>query len=81
MTNLEIYNKAFMETFEIEEDKLAGLNYQDIDAWDSVGHMALIAALEDAFDIMMDTDDIIDFSSYEKGKELLAKDDYGVEFQ
>lgn len=80
MTNLEIYNKAFMETFEIEEDKLAGLNYQDIDAWDSVGHMALIAALEDAFDIMMDTDDIIDFSSYEKGKELLAKDDYGVEF-
>lgn len=80
MTNLEIYNKAFMETFEIEEDKLAGLNYQDIDAWDSVGHMALIAALEEAFDIMMDTDDIIDFSSYEKGKELLAKDDYGVEF-
>ena len=80
MTNLEIYNKAFMETFEIEEDKLAGLNYQDIDAWDSVGHMALIAALEEAFDIMMDTDDINDFSAYEKGKELLAKDDYGVEF-
>ena len=50
MTNLEIYNKAFMETFEIEEDKLAGLNYQDIDAWDSVGHMALIAALEEAFE-------------------------------
>ena len=42
--------------------------------------MSLIAALEDAFDIMMDTDDIIDLSSYEKGKEILAKDDYGVEF-
>ena len=38
------------------------------------------AALEDAFDIMMDTDDIIDFSSYEKGKEILAKAAYGVEF-
>ena len=40
----------------------------------------MISALEDAFDIMMDTDDIIDLSSYEKGMEILAKDDYGVEF-
>lgn len=80
MSNLEKYNKAFIESFEINEDQLSGLKYQDIEAWDSVGHMGLIAALEDAFDIMMDTDDIIDFSSYEKGKEILAKDTYGVEF-
>ncbi len=80
MTNLEKYNKAFMETFEIKEEQLAGLKYQDIEAWDSVGHMGLIAALEEAFDIMMDTDDIIDLSSYEKGKEILAKESYGVEF-
>ena len=40
--------------------------------------MGLIASLEEAFDIMMDTDDIIDFGSYEKGKEILAKDAYGV---
>ncbi len=80
MNNLEKYNNAFMETFEITEDKLEGLKYQDIPAWDSVGHMSLIAALEDAFDIMMDTDDIIDLSSYEKGKEILTKEDYGVEF-
>jgi len=80
MTNLEKYNKAFMEIFEIAEDKLAGLKYQDIEAWDSVGHMSLIAALEDAFDIMMDTDDIIDFNSYEKGKGILTKDSYGVDF-
>lgn len=80
MSSLEKYNKAFIETFEITEDKLASLKYQDIEAWDSVGHMGLIAALEDAFDIMMDTDDIIDFSSYEKGKEILAREAYGVEF-
>ena len=80
MTNLEKYNNAFMETFEITEDKLEGLKYQDITAWDSVGHMSLIAALEDAFDIMMDTDDIIDLNSYERGKEILAKGDYDVEF-
>ncbi len=80
MDNLEKYNNAFIETFEITEDQLPGLKYQDIEAWDSVGHMSLVAALEEAFDIMMDTDDIIDLSSYEKGKEILAKDDYGVEF-
>ena len=80
MNNLEKYNQAFTDTFEIGEDQLEGLKYQDIAAWDSVGHMSLIAALEDAFDIMMDTDDIIDFSSYEKGKEILAKDEYGVNF-
>ena len=80
MSNLEKYNKAFMESFEITEDQLTGLKYQDIEAWDSVGHMGLVAALEDAVDIMMDTDDIIDFSSYEKGKEILSKEAYGVEF-
>ena len=80
MSNLEKYNEAFTSTFEITEDQLAGLKYQDIQAWDSVGHMSLVAALEDAFDIMFDTDDIIDFSSYEKGKEILAKAEYGVEF-
>lgn len=80
MTNLEKYNNVFIETFEVTEEQLTDLKYQDIEAWDSVGHMGLIAALEDAFDIMMDTDDIIDFSSYEKGKEILLKDDYGVEF-
>ena len=77
MTNLEKYNQAFIESLEIEDSQLPGLEYQGIPRWDSVGHMGLVAALEDAFDIMMDTDDIIDFSSYEKGKEILKK--YDVE--
>lgn len=78
MTNLEKYNNVFIENLQITEDKLAGLTYQSVELWDSVGHMSLVAALEDEFDIMIDTDDIIDLSSYEKGKEILAK--YGVEF-
>ena len=78
MTNLEKYNEAFKSVLEVTEDQLPGLKYQDIPSWDSVGHMGLIASLEEAFDIMMDTDDIIDFGSYEKGKEILAKDAYGV---
>ena len=79
MTNLEKYEQAFTESFQIEKERLADLEYQSIELWDSVGHMMLISALEDAFDIMMDTDDIIDLSSYERGKEILSKN-YGVEF-
>lgn len=79
MTNLEKYNNAFIETLSIEADQLSGLQYQGTELWDSVGHMTLVAAIEDAFDIMMETDDIVDLSSYEKGKEILSKN-YGVEF-
>lgn len=79
MTNLEKYNQAFIESLEITEEQLNGLEYQAIPAWDSVGHMSLVAAIEDAFDIMMDTDDIIDLSSYAKGKEILSKN-YSIEF-
>lgn len=79
MNNLEKYNKVFCESFEINENNLVGLQYQGTELWDSVGHMTLISTIEDAFDIMMETDDIIDFSSYEKGIEIL-KNKYGIEF-
>jgi len=75
MSNLEKYNKAFCDTLQIEEKQLKGLQYQGTELWDSVGHMSLMAELEDAFDIMMETDDIVDFSSYEKGMEILKKYD------
>ena len=78
MTKKEKYNNVFIENLDVTEEQLATLKYQDVPTWDSVGHMTLVAALEDAFDIMMDTDDIIDLSSYEKGKEILKK--YDVEF-
>lgn len=77
MTNLEKYTNAFVEAFSVKPEDAKDLKYQGIDAWDSVGHMTLVSALEDAFDIMMDTDDIIDLSSFEKGKEILKK--YDVE--
>ncbi|MFM2486769.1 acyl carrier protein [Celerinatantimonas yamalensis] len=55
------------------------LHYQGIPQWDSVAHMQLIAALEDSYDVMLDTDDIIDLSSFSKAREILAK--YGVQPQ
>ena len=79
MNNKQKYDQAFVKTFSIDESKLDdNLEYNTIPEWDSVGHMSLIAELEEVFDIMMEMDDIIDFSSYKKGFELIGK--YGVEF-
>ena len=49
------------------------LKYNSISKWDSIGHMSLIGSLQDAFNISMEMDDIIDFSSYEFGKKILKK--------
>jgi penicillin V acylase-like amidase (Ntn superfamily) len=78
MENLKKYTNVFTETFDIKEENTKGLKYQDIEAWDSVGHMGLIAALEDSFGIMLDPDDIVDLSSFEKGQEILSK--YEIKF-
>ena len=77
MNNLERYKKVFVDCFEIEEKLLDELQYQDIERWDSLGHMSMIGALEDEFDIMFEMDDIIEFSSFNKGKETLSK--YGID--
>ena len=75
----EKYNEAFKIAFEIEESQLGSeLKYESIQEWDSIGHMSLIAELEDTFEISMEMDDIIDFSSYDKGIELLKKYDITI---
>tara|TARA_B100000787_G_scaffold166223_1_gene151109 strand:+ start:124 stop:372 length:249 start_codon:yes stop_codon:yes gene_type:complete len=73
MTNSEKYSKIFLQIFSITKVKLKKLKYQSIPQWDSVGHMSMISKLEDEFKITMDIDDIVDFSSYEKGKIILKK--------
>ena len=78
MTNLEKYDYAFMTNFRASKDELPSLKYEGLGKWDSVSHMDLIADLEAAFDIQMDTKDVLDLSNYEKGKEVLAR--YGVSF-
>jgi acyl carrier protein len=80
MTNREKYNKAFVDCFSVSEDELnEKFVYQCVPAWDSVGHMGMIAALEDAFDIMMDMDDIVDFESYTVGIEKLKNYDITID--
>lgn len=76
---METYKKIFCDIFEIEESQVEELTYQSIDAWDSVGHMELIAAIEDAYGIMMETDDIIELGSFKMGIDILKKYDINIE--
>lgn len=74
MSNIEKYNNAFVEVFGVEESALgANFNKDSVDGWDSVHQLNIIALLEESFDIMLDPEDIMELTSYEKGKELMAK--------
>lgn len=77
--NLVKYNKVFCEIFNVIESQLEPLKMKESENWDSVGHIALIAALEDTFDISFEFDDMFDLSSYKNGI-LLLSEKYNIEF-
>lgn len=79
MSNIEKYNKVFKSTFNIDDSVLNGDLASGLsDKWDSITHLNLITNIEDEFDIMIDSEDILEFSSYEVGKQILSK--YDVKF-
>jgi acyl carrier protein len=79
MTNVEKYQDVFIQSFSVDKTQLdEKFVYESVPEWDSVGHMGMIAELEDSFDIMMEMDDIIDFSSYTVGMDILSK--YNIKF-
>ncbi len=79
MSNLEKYKQAFIDSLSIDQKLLnKDLKYNEVPEWDSIGHMTLMSDLEEKFKINIDTDDIVDFSSFKKGMEILKK--YKVEF-
>ena len=68
------YKKIFQESLSIDNKTFnKNLKYNDIPEWDSIGHMTLMSDLEEGFNISIDTDDIIDFSSFKKGIQILKK--------
>ncbi len=78
MENLEKYNNAFVQVFGAKPEELNDDYSKDtVDEWDSVHQLSLVAEFEEAFDIMFDPEDIMEMTSYAKGKELLKK--YEVE--
>ena len=80
MSNLEEYKKVFIDSLSIDDKKFKqDLKFNEIPEWDSIGHMTLISGLEESFSITFETDDIIDFSSFTKGQEILSKK-YNIKF-
>ena len=80
MDNKEKYKSIFIESLAIDHSKLnENIKYNEIPEWDSIGHMTLMSGLEDGFNIAIETDDIVDFSSFKKGLEILGK--HKIEFK
>ena len=74
MSILEKYKLSFKESLSLkDEDVNEKLEYNGVPEWDSIGHMTLMSKLEEEFNISLETDDIVDFSSFKKGIEILKK--------
>lgn len=79
MTNLEKLNAIFCEVFSVEESALnSEFNKCNVESWDSVHQLSLTSSVEDEFDIMLDAEDILEFTSYDNAKNVLVK--YNMEF-
>jgi acyl carrier protein len=72
MGTKERLRTVFVDSLMLDDDvDVENLKYRDIEAWDSVGHMALVAAIEDEFDVQFDTDQVIDMSSFKVALDML----------
>ena len=79
MNNIKKYKDTFIDSLSVKKDEFnEKLKYNEIPEWDSIGHMTLVSNLESEFNISIDIDDILDFSSYKKGIEILEK--YKIDF-
>ncbi|GIO86593.1 acyl carrier protein [Paenibacillus faecis] len=79
MNNEQKLREIFAEALQIDIERVTDeLSYNSIPEWDSIAHMTLIAEIDNVFDTMLDTDDVLDMSSFAKAKEILAK--YDVQF-
>ncbi|GAA2619384.1 acyl carrier protein [Paractinoplanes durhamensis] len=78
MSTLQKLREAFRTALDLPADApVDDLQYQDNEKWDSLAHMSLIATLEDEFEVMIDTDDVINMSSFQEAIKILGK--YGVD--
>ncbi len=78
MSNLEKYQDVFVRVLETTPDALnENFTFSNVEQWDSVAHLNLISELEEAFDVLFESEDILHFGSYENGLLILKR--YGVD--
>jgi acyl carrier protein len=79
MSNLDKFNSVFAEVFEVEKSELGSdFSIDNVDNWDSVTQLSLVSDMEDEFDIMLDSEDILEFKSYDAAKAIVAKYDINL---
>ncbi|GAA4053838.1 hypothetical protein [Flavobacterium chungnamense] len=80
MENLENYKTVFKDVFEVEDEVLNdSFSSTNVDSWDSITQLHLVTSIEDMFDVILDTEDILGFKSFENGKIILKKYDIVLE--
>ncbi len=77
MNNIEKLKEAFVEGLEIPMEEVETATMEGVDKWDSIGQMSLVAIIEDAFGIEFEPDEVMQFTSFEAGKEILKN--HGIE--
>ena len=77
MSNIEKLKEAFVEGLEIPVNEVESATMESVDKWDSIGQMSLVAIIEDAFGIEFEPDEVMQFASFEAGKEILKN--HGIE--
>ena len=71
MSNIEKLKEAFVEGLEIPVEEVETATMESVDKWDSIGQMSLVAIIEDAFGIEFEPDEVMQFTSFAAGVDIL----------
>ena len=71
MSNIEKLKEAFVEGLEIPMEEVETATMDTVEKWDSIGQMSLVAIIEEAFEIEFEPDEVMQFTSFEAGKNIL----------
>lgn len=78
MSNIEKLKEAFVEGLEIPVEEVENATTESVEKWDSIGQMSLVAIIEDAFEIEFEPDEVMRFTSFAAGVDILKS--HGIEF-
>ena len=65
---------VFSEVFGMAPERVyADLGPEEVEQWDSIGHVALVAAIETTFSISLDSDEVMEITSFRTAVSTLEK--------
>ncbi len=74
MTLSEVLSKIFIDAFDLAPNyDVTTLKYRQIEKWDSAAHMELMSALEERFDIVIETIDVLRINSFDAAIKILSE--------